>query len=193
MIKYKHEHLITAMMSLGITSEELLRQLDADVKDISFKKGEKAVNIGELTSDIYYVHKGLFKLVYHDCKGRDLINNFVPVGRFAGSFTNILDENESIFNVEAVTDSEVTIMPYSWFSEHASANLEVALAHSIYMEYLWKLNERQIISLQSQGAKEKYIFFTEEFPGITEIVPQRQVAAYLGISEVTLSRLKKSL
>ncbi len=40
-------------------------------------------------------------------------------------------------------------------------------------------------------AKERYLIFKEEHPGIETLIPQYHVASYLGISPTQLSRIRQ--
>ena len=48
-------------------------------------------------------------------------------------------------------------------------------------------------SLLQQQAKDRYLSFVQQYPDLIERVPQYHIASYLRITEVSLSRLKRSL
>jgi CRP-like cAMP-binding protein len=45
----------------------------------------------------------------------------------------------------------------------------------------------------SSSAEERYIKFTKTYPKLLELVPQNQIASYLGITPQSLSRIRKEL
>jgi len=59
-------------------------------------------------------------------------------------------------------------------------------------ELLLIRKELRMRSMLEQTATERYLDFIQKNPSLAERIPQYQLAAYLGISEVSLSRLKKN-
>ena len=49
------------------------------------------------------------------------------------------------------------------------------------------------VSALSATAEERYLAFLETYPSIVRRVPQRMLAAYLGVSPETVSRIRKNL
>ena len=61
------------------------------------------------------------------------------------------------------------------------------------IESLLVRKELRTRSLLQQSAKERYLSFLETYPHLVARIPQYQLASYLGITEVSLSRLKNSM
>lgn len=59
-------------------------------------------------------------------------------------------------------------------------------------EWLLIRKELRARSLLQQQAKERYLDFEEQYPDLVKRVPQYHIASYLGITEVSLSRLKRT-
>jgi CRP-like cAMP-binding protein len=53
-----------------------------------------------------------------------------------------------------------------------------------------ELKERQLLI---HSAKERYRIFLKEFPDLESRISQYQIASYLGISPVSLSRIRKEM
>ena len=53
--------------------------------------------------------------------------------------------------------------------------------------------QKRVIMLMSATAMERYAHFMETYPDITQKVPQKMIASYLGISPEALSRIRKEL
>ncbi len=52
--------------------------------------------------------------------------------------------------------------------------------------------QKRVIMLMSASAAERYEHFLKTYPQITQRVPQRMIASYLGITPETLSRVRKA-
>ena len=62
-----------------------------------------------------------------------------------------------------------------------------------FAEWLLIRKELRARSLLQQQAKQRYIAFAQNYPEFVLRVPQYHIASYLGITEVSLSRIKRSL
>lgn len=88
-------------------------------------------------------------------------------------------EDSTIIEFNAIIFSEL-IKKYSWVKEFANKIVEKELLF---------LTKRQKYMI-SGTAKEKYKYFTQEYPKIETRISQIYVASFLGINPVSLSRLK---
>ena len=61
----------------------------------------------------------------------------------------------------------------------------MSLAEDFFLQ-----EEKREMSLVILDAQERYALFQEEFPGLEFDIPQYQVASYLGITPVQLSRIR---
>ena len=76
-------------------------------------------------------------------------------------------------------------------------------AHGMYNSMLTPQGRIQLEALKKQweiksamyqyDAKERYLWFLDYYPGVIERISNKYVAAFLGISPVTLSRLRRSI
>ena len=129
-----------------------------------------------------FVSKGLVRTFRVDEKGQEHIFQFSPENWWAGDRQSYLYEEPAKFNIEALEDSEVILIPKGDFE----VLLESIPAYNTFQRMLL---ERSFVVLQnrihmgnSYTAEEKYNDFIKAYPDILNRIPQHMIASYLGVS-----------
>jgi hypothetical protein len=61
-----------------------------------------------------------------------------------------------------------------------------------YLEHVFSINEDRHLKILSKDAKERYLDLKKNIPDIDDLIPQYQIAAYLNITPVQLSRIRST-
>lgn len=149
------------------------------MKTITVKKGTILQREGDLNSMIYEVTSGLLRSYMIDQKGKEHIFMFAPEGWIIADA--VLNNEPSEFFIEALEDSTVIVREkdFSRIAENAPALAKRML-----------VLQRRIIMLMSYSGLQRYEHFITTYPNLTQRVPQRMIASYLGITPEALSKAK---
>lgn len=164
-------------------------ELEKFISAREFPKSAYFVKVGDLSRNVGFVLRGGFTVSYVNSEGDSLIRNFCIAGMPLGSYGTILSNQPTHVNIEAFEPSTVAVLDYdklsSFYDRHSSwERFGRKIAEQHYMT-----RERREYQLLSLSAKERYEAFLNEFPGLDERVTQACIAAYIGISPVSLSRI----
>ena len=151
------------------------------MKRIEVKKGEILQRKGDLGSKVYQVESGLLRSYSIDEKGKEHIYQFAPENWIIADATtnNIPCE---LF-IDCLEDSIILEIEKD-FNFLSSEPLKLVKRLSVL--------QQRIIMLMSASAIERYENFINTYPNIVQRVPQRMIAAYLGVTPETLSAAKKA-
>jgi len=149
------------------------------VKTIEIKKGHILQNEGDLNSMVFEVASGLLRSYTIDEKGKEHIFMFAPEGWIIAD--SVQEGQPCEFFIEALEDSTVTVRKkdLSQISPNAPAIAKRIL-----------ILQRRVIMLMSFSGLQRYEHFIETYPSLTQRVPQRMIASYLGITPEALSKAK---
>lgn len=156
---------------------------------IKLKKKEVLVRVDDNVQEGYVVLKGLLKMFYTDKKGKEYIKAFRVPFDSASPYGELIQGVASRITISAIEESEVFAFPYKAFV-HLSINhpaWEKIALNGLKEHFLFK--EKREFELLIYDAKERFESFVKEFPGLINRVPQKEIASYLGINPVTLSRI----
>jgi len=149
------------------------------MKTIEIKKGHVLQNVGDLSSMVFEVVFGLLRSYTIDEKGKEHIFMFAPEGWIIAD--SVQEGQPCEFFIEALEDSTVTVRKkdLSQISPNAPAIAKRIL-----------ILQRRVIMLMSFSGLQRYEHFIETYPSLTQRVPQRMIASYLGITPEALSKAK---
>ena len=171
-------------------SEEIKFLKLLSVKQVS--KGDYFIQEGEIPKKFGYVHRGLFRYFYLKNKGNEVTKSFIEEGNFVSSYSAMITHKPSAMYIEALEDSIVYEIKYpEWVKlkegDPCWNQLLIAMLEKAFT--IKETRERELLLL---SADERYLIFKNEFLNIEKRVKQHLVASYLGISPVSLSRLRKT-
>ena len=138
-----------------------------------------------------FVEKGVLRSYTLDEKGYEHIVQFALEGWWVSDIYSFLTAEPSIYNIDALEDSEVFLLTRS----SNEAMLEKVPKMERYFRILSQNSliamQRRLVGSLSQSAEEKYSRLVSTYPDIIQRVPQHMIASYLGITPETLSRIRK--
>lgn len=157
------------------------------------KKGQYYILEGEHPRSIAFVSKGLFRYFYCGKNSQEFTKGFFSETTFISSYSGLLQNRPSYFTIECLEDSVIQEIAFSDWKSLLSGHScwSQILIHYLQMGYCTKEQREREFLLFS--AEERYNSFLEQFPGYDRRIKQYQIASYLGISPVSLSRIRKNL
>jgi CRP/FNR family transcriptional regulator, cyclic AMP receptor protein len=177
--------------------EELTSLTDAEYERVlsffqlkKFKKHSIIVQPGDTVKYEYFVLKGLIKTFMIDDAGKEHIWQFAMENWWATDYSAYLTGQPSSFIVQCLEDVEVLCLA------HTDRELLCRQIHSF--EHFWRMKvtsgflsqQKRIMALLQNDAQSRYQQLLEQYPSLFQRVPKAQIAAYLGVSRETLSRLR---
>jgi CRP-like cAMP-binding protein len=136
---------------------------------------------------------GLFRYYYIDDKGNEYTKHFCPENNFIISYRAMLLGCGSGFYVEALEDSSILIADYSLWQKLLDEHICWQIFTKKLLEKVYIVKEKREKELLLDSAKARYITFLNENPGLEKRIKQYQIASYLGITPVALSRIRANI
>lgn len=172
---------------LSIANFDLLH---SSMTEHTRSKGETLIREGEVHHAVYFIKSGAVRSYYTNKEGKEITYWFGFEGDIAASLSNFINSKPSLENIELLEDSVVLRISKSKLIELYDTNIEFAnfgrkLAENALLEM-----EQQIVLSQVADAKSRYLSLINKFPQILQRVKLGHIASYLGISQVTLSRIR---
>lgn len=155
-------------------------------KDFLFQQGDQ--NVIEA-----FVLSGTFRIFNTDTKGLEHVLYFAMKDWWIGDMGSAITGENTNYSAQALEDSEVLFIDSSKkeaiYKKIPQSN---ELFRIIIQKHLAVVQKRLLLSY-SASAAERLHELLQRCPGIEQMVPQHQIASYLGILPESLSRIKKQL
>lgn len=165
--------------------------LEEHKKIYVLKKGEHIFKQGDVCNEVFCLNKGLLKLYYNTVEGKEWIKSFIVDSGILGSRNSMLLDKPSTFNVVCLEKSEIISYPYKVFEEICSNNQYLSTQLFNFMQWVGLKKELREYQLLCLSAEEAYRDFVESSPELVSRLTQIDIARYLGITPIALSRIKK--
>lgn len=159
------------------------------LKPQSFKKGQHIISEGSQVNCEYFVLNGCLKTYYVNQEQKMFILQFAMSTWWASDYGAIYGDGKATVNLDCITDTDVLCL--------ANEDRE-RLCKEIYplaLFFRWRSNkgyvaqQRRLLSFMNNDAKRRYEELMNMYPQLYNLVPKQLIAAYLGVSRETLSRL----
>ncbi|KHT52109.1 Crp/Fnr family transcriptional regulator [Vibrio sinaloensis] len=177
------------LISHGFNTDET-EQLCQSAKWIELPTRHILLHQGEVAQEIYFLLEGICHSAYLTEKGKEFSKEFYWENDWIIGFEGLIKQQPSPYLLESLTPCSLVSLPIetlrNWREEK----------HGIYLKLLetqlmHKENKERFMLLYSP--EERYTLFCEHFPNLHERLNDYQVAAYLGITSISLSRIKKRM
>lgn len=146
---------------------------------------------GDTGGHLYYVQTGLLKAYYLSDEGKESIKSFITEGSIIGSLNAVVNQAGCSFSLVALEASQLLRLPFSLLLEKAASSHAVANDVIEQLLALVMKKEQREFELLSLSAEQRYQQFLAQAPGVVERITQSDMARYLGVTPVALSRIKK--
>lgn len=174
---------------LGVHSEELLDKLEAVSQAVTLQKGEILNKKGERQTMLPFLIEGMMRCVTLDSEGKEKTVGFT-MSRGDVVLSNMDLTGCHISTDQAMVPSTLILLPIDYVLQNMKDEPEVI---RVYQEQIVKwgmIYQSRAVSLSQGDATERFEWFCKEYPGMIDMVNNRYIASFLGITPVTLSRLR---
>ncbi len=158
----------------------------------TISRSNMLVRTGERWKNIFYIHQGILRLFYTDNEGREFNKGFFWEEQFVWPVAPSARKEESLFTISALEELVVSVCPfttfYSWLLQHGYWE-KFALPYAESFAEQKFLREYEFLV---HSATERFRHFCRKYPALVKRIPDYHIASYLGITNVSLSRIKNS-
>ncbi|HVZ57111.1 MAG TPA: Crp/Fnr family transcriptional regulator [Chitinophagaceae bacterium] len=188
-----YDSLINYLLLFGSLNKQQIDLITSSLTVKYFEEGAYFLKAGQVSRDIGFVTRGIFRVCYYDNDGNEITRYFVEENHFIAdinSYNTLLPTTEY---VQAVVDCEVIILSRQ-VMENLSRTILVwdSLIAKIVAKSLAEKVSR-ISVMMPQDAAARYQYFLEAFPNVANRVPLQYIASYIGVTKSSLSRLRRHI
>lgn len=175
-----------------VSNEELLDVLSRNARHRELFKGDSVVRSGEPQTEVGFLVKGIVRSFSVDADGHDITDCilFMPGSVLVPS---VELEGPSSSTVEMLSDGEVVYLGIALIKGLLETSLPANHLFIRIVSEAWHMHweTRRVVS--QLRSRDRYLWFLRRYPGVVGKVPNRYVASLLGMTPVTLSRLRTEL
>jgi CRP/FNR family transcriptional regulator, anaerobic regulatory protein len=152
----------------------------------------KLTEEGKVAKELYYILKGLIRL-YYTKDGEEITGYIFKENLFASSYDSFLRQVPSVQTLETLEDCDLLVISYKSLQQLYDDLPKMHIVARKVSEQRFINAQLMLSSFILDSPEERYIRFQEQHGDLLLRVPHHIIASYLGITPVSLSRIRKRL
>lgn len=184
---------IDYILQFGDLNRQQIDLITSKATRLNLRKDEYFSEAGKIPKQVGFILKGVVRFCYYNNKGQEITHHFVDENNFVSDQQKFEAQIIASDYIEAVTDCELLVFSKKDWDEIGNTIVGWdAITGLILKNCLLKTIERRS-PLVSEDATTRYLTFMEKFPLLVNRIPLSYIASYLGITQQSLSRIRKSI
>ncbi len=153
-----------------------------------FSKNAVILPTAKVESYVSFVHRGTVG-IFIEKDETEICHSLIFENEYFSSYESFVARKPSVFFIKALDDLVIASISYK--------NMQLVLSSFEGLQYgkqiadqLFFGAQRRIISFLTQSAEERYHELIVTRPHVVEKIKQKYIASYLGVTPVSLSRIR---
>lgn len=189
--KHEMKKIIQHIKSIVSISDNHLSAILDKLDEKHFSKKEHILYSRNFAKEVYFTLKGCQRTYILDYNGVEHNISFSLEDWWFGDLQSFINKTPACFNIQALEDT--VVLSINWKDWHLLINEipEFVIYTRILFRNTMFSHENRIVQNLSFTAEERYNYFLEKYPKLSQRISQKQIASYIGITPEFLSILRK--
>ncbi len=187
------ESLINYLLQFGHLNQQQIELVKSKGVLKELKKDEYYQEAGKTPREIIFLTEGVFRICYYNKHGAEITKYFIDENHFIVDINSYSQGVPSTEYAQTITDCKFIV-----FSKEAMKELSMTIIG--WDEIVSKITSKglsekvnKISAMMAEDATERYLNFFTNFPTLATRIPLSHLASYLGITQSSLSRIRKNI
>jgi CRP-like cAMP-binding protein len=163
------------------------------LKTRKLKKKELLLRAGDICRYESFVTQGCLRNYYIDENGVEHIVMFAIEGWWISDLYSLLTQQPARFSIEALEETEVLQISKDDLEQLYIKVPKFDRLYRILFQNAFIAQENRITQNLALTAEQRYLQFLQKYPALEQRVPQKQIAAFLGMTPEFLSMIRRKL
>lgn len=185
------EKLVQFFYSSNLVPLSTAREIAGQFNHKTIDKHQFFLMEGNHSNEYLFLDNGFMRAFAHDTAGNEITTNFYAPDQIVFEVSSFFNRTVSKENIQALTDCE------GWFITYEQLNMLFHslpafrdFGRSVLVKGFAGLKTR-MLSMITETAEERYARLLKTNPEIFQFAPLKYIASYLGITDTSLSRIRK--
>ena len=144
---------------------------------------------GKVANKLYLIRKGCLRLYFYK-EGDDVTFQFFFENDIVASFDSLYYHQPSMFYLESIEPTEVIVIKRDDFYRLIDESMDIRKLYEEKLIERFHTYQQLFLDHIKYTPQQRYEKLIKEEPQIIQRVPQHYIASYLGITPVSLSRIR---
>lgn len=180
----------THLEELITVTDDEFGYISSHFKPKKYRKHSIILQPGDNIYHEYFVVKGLLKTALIEENGKEHIWQFAMENWWVSDYEALQQQQPASFSIQCLEDVE--LLQLSFADRNKLCNTLHKFEHfsRVKLTYGFLNMQKRVMALLKNDAQSRYKQLLDQYPSLTQRVPKALIAAYIGVSRETLSRLQ---
>jgi CRP-like cAMP-binding protein len=180
----------TFFNAVSLLNDETWKEIEPIFHKVTLRQHEHFINVNEKATKIAFLESGIVRAYFANREGQEYNKQFFVAPSTIGAYSSLLTGTPNQIPQQALTDCVIWTLEYREITSRYDVFPDLERLARKMAEYYFLEKEKKELEIVLLDATERYKIFQKEFPGLEQHIAQYQVASYLGITPIQLSRIR---
>lgn len=187
------KHFLDRIFSDKNFTPDELQAIIPRFKKLLFSKNDHLLRAGQTENHYWFIESGFARSFVADTDGNDITTNFYAPGDIVIDWSSFFLRNPTRENIQTLTDCICWQLDFQSFQElfHGIQAFREQGRTTLVSSYF--ALKKHSVAMIADSAKDRYLRLVEEKPHIVQNVSLKYIATYLGVTDTSLSRIRKEI
>lgn len=168
-------------------------EFNLGLREKKVNKAEVFLREGQRCDHLYFIHHGFVRVYYLDINGNEKTHWFSRENSIITSPYSYIKGERNILFFEALEDTQMTLVSSSQMEVLVRENPKVGESFRFINAEFAMVLSRRIMALHTQTAEDRYLQLMKEHPNLFKKAKLAHIASFLGVTQQSLSRIRKNI
>lgn len=186
------EELIAYILQFGNLNKQQVDLITKSAIEMSLREGDYFSEAGKIPRQVGFIVEGVIRGCYYNRQGKEITRCFIHESSLVADYLNFEAGTPASEYLQACTDCKLLVFSKpDWEAlSHTVAGWDKIKNKMVHLCMFQKSRKSPVIS---QDATTRYLAFMETHPSLTNRVPLAYIASYLGVTQQSLSRIRRNI
>jgi CRP-like cAMP-binding protein len=186
------KELIDYILQFGNLNKQQVDFVKEKATEIDLQKDKYFSEAGKIPRQVGFIVQGVIRGCYYNNRGEEITRCFISENSLVVDYVNFEANAFSSEYLQAATDCKLILFSKQNWDELSQTivgwdNIKNKMVQKCLIQ---KSRKGPVIS---QNATTRYLEFMENYPSLVNRIPLAYIASYLGVTQQSLSRIRKSI
>ncbi len=176
-----------------LLTEEQFQTISEAHKEITFNKGDLFLSKGEISNSFLILENGLMRSFLFNYEGNEITTNFYSDFEVVIDVLSLFKRTPSDGYIQALTDCNCWEIELERFEQYYQSMQAMSEWGRAWMSEQLFESKHRAVEMITENATSRYLKLIREKPLVIRQAPLKQIASYLGVTDTSLSRIRKEL
>jgi len=176
-----------------LLTEEQFQTISEAHEEITFNKGDLFLSKGEISNSFLILENGLMRSFLYNYEGNEITTNFYSDYEVVIDVLSLFKRTPSDGYIQALTDCCCWMIELERFEQFFHSIQAMSEWGRAWMSEQLFESKHRAVEMITENATSRYLKLIREKPLVIRQASLKQIASYLGVTDTSLSRIRKEL